>query len=204
MNTIGFDTGSCKLRPLYGDDAHALMLFVQYDYPGIIEHLNWFDDITSVRAARRAIRGYSRQAKQKKALYLGVFKGGLLIGMVIFYGWEGMHKAEIAYCLGERYRGRGIMARAVEAARVHAFEVLKLRRIGLVCRASNHKSAALAERLGFRREGTARNGEMDREGNLHDLLLFSYLETDLAHYEPPGTDWIESHGRNNRSEYTPG
>lgn len=81
----------------------------------------------------------------------------------------------LGYWLDERFRGRGVMTRAVAALVNILFEELKLHRVTIRCATGNTKSCAIPERLGFRQEGV----ELEAEwvgGRWVDLLNWGILD----------------------------
>ncbi|MBS1792446.1 MAG: GNAT family N-acetyltransferase [Acidobacteria bacterium] len=86
-------------------------------------------------------------------------------------------KLEIGYWLIESATGRGLMTRAVERLIDFAFDEMEMNRIVIRCAPGNLKSRAIPERLGFTREGTAREASW-----LHDrwvdLVVYSMLLKD--------------------------
>lgn len=83
-------------------------------------------------------------------------------------------RTEIGYWLIEKMTGRGIMKRSAETLIGYIFLSLGLNRIQIRCGVGNHKSAAVARRLGFRFEGVERAGEKHRNGFI-DLEVYSLL-----------------------------
>lgn len=87
--------------------------------------------------------------------------------------------AELGYWMARQYRGFGLMSEAAAAAVAFAFarvgngegesaghpdSGLGLMRLGWRAFADNRASASVAQKLGFRYEGTARSGAVGREG----------------------------------------
>jgi hypothetical protein len=64
----------------------------------------------------------------------------------------------VGYWLGEQYQGKGLVTAACRALVEHAFFELGLNRAVILCATENEKSCAVAERLGFRREGVRLRG----------------------------------------------
>lgn len=62
-------------------------------------------------------------------------------------------QAEIGYTLAADAQGHGLATEAVEAWLTYAFRAYHLHRVTALLDVENHRSAALLERLGFRREG---------------------------------------------------
>jgi RimJ/RimL family protein N-acetyltransferase len=81
----------------------------------------------------------------------------------------------IAVAIGDpANRGQGYGREATRLALAFAFNELNLRRVTLTAFSYNQHSIALAERLGFQREGTFREFLL-RDGQCHDMLLFGLL-----------------------------
>lgn len=95
--------------------------------------------------------------------------------------------SEIGFWLASAQRGRGLMSRAVALVCEFGFQPagLGLSRISWRAFVGNHASAAVVRRNGFRYEGMARLGSMQR-GSRRDTWLAGRLATD-----PPGPapDW---------------
>jgi [ribosomal protein S5]-alanine N-acetyltransferase len=88
-------------------------------------------------------------------------------------------KAEIGYWIAAGARRRGIGARATRMLAVWALNHLGLERLELLANPDNQASQRLAERAGFKREGTLRRYRR-RHGVREDLVMFSLLAEDLA------------------------
>ncbi|MEG0010037.1 MAG: GNAT family N-acetyltransferase [Aeromonas sp.] len=70
----------------------------------------------------------------------------------------GMFKAcHLGYAIDKEYEGQGLMQEVVGAGIGYLFNDLGLHRIMASYRPENHRSGALLERLGFEREGYARD-----------------------------------------------
>jgi RimJ/RimL family protein N-acetyltransferase len=81
----------------------------------------------------------------------------------------------IAIAIGEpANRGQGYGREATQLALAFAFDELNLRRVTFTAFSYNERSIALAERLGFQREGIFREF-LQRDGRCHDMLLFGLL-----------------------------
>lgn len=104
---------------------------------------------------------------------------GDIVGGIGVHGFsEVTRHAEFGYWLGERARGHGIMSAALRALERYAWNIDQtLVRLQLRVAKDNAKSVALAERLGYRREG-----ELPREyrtlGVSRDVILFGKTRED--------------------------
>jgi ribosomal-protein-serine acetyltransferase len=84
-------------------------------------------------------------------------------------------KVEIGYWLSESFQHNGIITRSCRALIDYAFKELKMNRAQLKAATGNIKSQAVAERLGFTREGIERDGELHSRGFV-DLVVFGLLQ----------------------------
>jgi RimJ/RimL family protein N-acetyltransferase len=87
-------------------------------------------------------------------------------------------EAEIGYWTVPAVWGRGVATRAVETATEWAFDNLRLRRVYLCHALDNPASCRVAQRAGFRLEGTLRASYRYGDGRLHDEHLHARLATD--------------------------
>ncbi len=84
-------------------------------------------------------------------------------------------RGEIGYALGRTYWGNGYMNEALNALLLHAFEVIKLRRLEADVDPRNAHSIRTLERLGFQREGFLRE-RWHVEGEIQDAFFYGLLE----------------------------
>ncbi|WP_354639273.1 GNAT family N-acetyltransferase [Kitasatospora camelliae] len=86
--------------------------------------------------------------------------------------------ARIGYWTVPAARRRGIAVRATRAATRWAFDTADARRIELSHAAGNHLSCRVAERSGYRHEGTLRDSHRFGDGEYHDEHLHARLARD--------------------------
>jgi ribosomal-protein-alanine N-acetyltransferase len=94
----------------------------------------------------------------------------------------------LGYQIARQWEGQGLMAEALRATNAFAFDTLRLHRIMANYRPENVRSAQLLERLGFAREGVAKdylfiNGAWCD----HVLTSLTHPAYDAAWIEPAGT-----------------
>ena len=94
----------------------------------------------------------------------------------------------LGYQIARASEGQGLMAEALRATNAYIFERLRLHRIMANYRPENDRSRQLLERLGFVREGLARD-YLFIDGAWRDHVLTSLVN--------PGFDdaWVEAAGR---------
>jgi RimJ/RimL family protein N-acetyltransferase len=88
-------------------------------------------------------------------------------------------QGEIGYWLAKPYWGRGITPEAIRRFCEFAFERFQLQRIYGKVFATNPRSARVLSKVGFKHEGTLRNGYF-RDGQPVDDLLFGLLRDELS------------------------
>lgn len=88
--------------------------------------------------------------------------------------WE-VPSFEIGYWCRTRREGRGYIGEAVGALSRLAFEGLGANRVEIRMDARNERSRRVAERAGYRLEGTLRHHQRDLQGGLRDTLVFALL-----------------------------
>ncbi len=87
-------------------------------------------------------------------------------------------EAEIGYVVGRRARGRGVATRSLDLLSRWSFDELGLARLELMIQPENTGSRRVAERGGYRLEGTLRSKHF-KDGRRADFGLWSLLRDDL-------------------------
>lgn len=138
------------------------------------------DDLTRA-AFRRRLRRYGdeRRADLAYAFFLFRRQDERLIGGLTLSGVRRgvTQTGTLGYWMGEPYAGKGYMTAGVRAFLPFVFDELRLRRIEAACMPHNAASIRLLERVGFAREGYARQ-YLCINGVWQDHLLFALLRDD--------------------------
>jgi RimJ/RimL family protein N-acetyltransferase len=140
--------------------------------------------------AREFVAATSKQLTEGTAVAMAIsnISNGVPAGSVTFNIWAVRHW-NVGYWISSAYRGHGLATRAVIAATRWAFEDRpELSRISLYTLPGNVASQHVAERAGFRREGTLRKWANVR-GRDFDWVMFSLLRDDLQQRHAPLHDW---------------
>ena len=121
----------------------------------------------------------ARQAGASVHLMMLDRAAGAIVGSIgLFHAdWE-VRSAEIGYGVRGSERGKGYATEALGAVARWALTEGGVQRAWLTANTDNVASVRVAEKAGFRREGTLRRAGLEDDG-LHDLALFSLLDNDL-------------------------
>jgi ribosomal-protein-alanine N-acetyltransferase len=141
----------------------------------------WPADDLGRPAFRRRLRRYGEERRLDHAHAFFLFLNGtqqLLGGITISNIRRSVSQTgTVGYWIGEPHAGRGYMTAAVRALIPHVFGPLRLRRLEAACIPTNAPSIRLLEKVGFIREGYARE-YLCIDGVWQDHLLFALLRGD--------------------------
>ena len=104
--------------------------------------------------------------------------GALVGGMTLTNVRRGVAQTvSLGYWMGQRFAGKGYMSAAVRTIIPYAFGALGLRRVEAACVPHNAASVGLLERVGFSREGVARQ-YLCINGTWMDHALYAFVQGD--------------------------
>lgn len=95
-----------------------------------------------------------------------------MIGTIELYNHITNFKAELGYSLNPVYWKNGYTTEAAKEVVSYGFEFLNLKRIEIGTFIDNISSQKVAEKLGFIKEGVARNGYVRYDGKIFDKLIY--------------------------------
>lgn len=131
-----------------------------------------------VEDARSTLQRYAEAAARDGARLYGIRVDGLLRGGVMFTAFDARSGVcELGCWLEPDAEGRGLVTAACRALLDWAFTTRGMSRAEWRCRVDNDRSAAVAQRLGMRREGVLRQA-WPHGGVRHDKALWAVLADD--------------------------
>jgi RimJ/RimL family protein N-acetyltransferase len=90
------------------------------------------------------------------------------------------YRGHVGYWVAASARGHGVCTRALRLLSRWALEELRLQRVELITDPDNVASQRVAEKAGFRREGTLRSHLRHPDGRIRDSVMFSLLPGELT------------------------
>lgn len=167
-----------ELRQRLPEDACELFTLTDSNREYLMQWLPWLDHCRGQGDTLRNIEASLHDAVEGTGLGVAIFERGRLVGVTGFNSIDRNNRiGHVGYWLGKEHQGRGIMTRSVRALVAHGFGVLGLNRITIAAATTNRGSRAIAERLGFRLEGIAREAEC-LYGRMVDHALYAQTRAD--------------------------
>ena len=171
-----FDLGEgAELRRYTLDDADEIFAVVDVNRDRLRRWLPWIDPmrapdderawLTGVLAIEGGMEGY------------GLFVEGRLVGGLGLAIGPFNVAGEIGYWIGGAFEGRGLVTKACRVLIDYGFKDAGLHRIVIRAAPQNARSRSIPERLGFTREGVAREEGLSADG-FHDLVVYGLLVTE--------------------------
>lgn len=138
-------------------DAETLFALVDANRDHLRQWIVWIDTTLEIADSRRFIETSQHRRENNNGYALSIWYRKRLAGMVGHVDINWTHRSvEIGYWIGTDYQGHGIMTRACRAFISWTFSTLDMNRVQIQCSVENTRSQAVAERLGFQREGVLR------------------------------------------------
>jgi ribosomal-protein-serine acetyltransferase len=167
-----------RLRTLTPDDAPAFARHAAADLEHLREHLPWALGAAAPDGARAWLESYDRR-EAGRVLVAGAFDGDAIVGGALLLNHKPETAAiEIGCWATSAVQGRGVARAACRALIAFARRELQVERVTWHCTTVNTRSRALAERLGFRHEGTLRSAYVLR-GERYDLDVLSLVGAEI-------------------------
>lgn len=146
-------TNRLTLRPLTMMDAADL--FAVFSDPAVVRYWSaepWTSVANAEASIAQALECYRDQSEVRFGIEL--VETGVLIGTVnLHHIFPQNRRCEIGYALASSYWGKGYAGEALGAALDYGFHELRLNRVEADIDPRNAASAAVLERMGFRKEG---------------------------------------------------
>ena len=167
------------LRPPTPDDAAGVLAAVTASYPELHRWMPWAKDAYGIEQARAFCA--DSQAKLEEGAdfttLLTLRDSGTIIGSSGLMGADPAAPSfEIGYWLHTAYTRQGYVTEAVIALTRLAFEGCDAKRAELKIDENNHRSQAVAKRLGFELEATLKADSRDNTGAIASARIYAMFD----------------------------
>lgn len=170
-----------SIVPVASEHAAMLAALVERNIDHLRAYLPLVAGLASPAAAAAHLQGAAERADNGEVLEWHLFSEGALCGAIRVKDIDtDDRKAEIGYFIGSEFAGKGIVSCAVRTVLAYCFASLQLNRMELRCASTNERSIRVAQRLGFTREGTLRQGEC-LDGVFVDQLVYGLSREEFQH-----------------------
>ncbi|MDQ0268193.1 GNAT family N-acetyltransferase [Cytobacillus purgationiresistens] len=153
-----------------------LFSFIDENRIHLRKWLSWVDKREKADDLDPVIRVWLQKYADNNGFDAGVRVNGQLVGMIGLHQIDWKNRTtSVGYLLGEEAQGKGVITRALSSLNDYLFDQMDLNRVEIQCAASNHKSMAVPERLGFMKEGMVRQGQWLYD-HFEDIVTYSILK----------------------------
>lgn len=164
------------LRSYHVEDARDLFHAVNESRAHLRPWLIWVDSTTKQEHSLQFIQMSLQQQHSQEALALGIFYNRKIIGGIGMHQWDHvLEKAQLGYWISKEYEGQGIINKCMERFIDFIFDKVGLNKLEIHFIPSNKRSAATAERLGFKVEGVLRDSYVVN-GVFTDIIITGLLK----------------------------
>lgn len=187
MNKTGtqaLETHRLLLRPFRKEDAEDMYRNWASD-PEVTRYLTW-PAHSSVEATRGLMDYWIPQYENGGFFNWAVVlkETGAVIGSIAVVRLEeAIGEAEIGYCLGRSYWGRGLMPEALRTVMDYLFDTVGVNRVMAGHDIRNPNSGRVMEKAGMKPEGVLRGSGKNNQG-ICDMAIFGLLRSDRVPAAP--------------------
>ena len=173
-------TSHIELRATRRTDLDALHEAIVETLPALVRWLPWARPGHDRLDTRRYLRS-ARSAWNRRTAFEFVLEtrdDGALLGAVSLHRIDWLRRcAGLGYWIRSSRQGQGLATEAVGALIDHAFDTLRMHRLEVLIALDNSASQRVAAKLGFSREGVAREVELVN-GRYLDHVQYGLLRSD--------------------------
>lgn len=165
-----------KLVPARPEMAADVYAVVDGSRDSISRWLPWAASTLSVADERAFLASMAAAALERRTFMFIIDVDGTKAGAIDLHNIDFTnHHAEIGYFLGEPWRGRGVMATALDHIEQYAFGELALNKLTILAATGNTGSRHVAERANYQLEGIQREEILDLHSDYLDAARYSKL-----------------------------
>ena len=174
--TRSLETTRLLLRRAEQKDAQPMLTNWASD-PEVTKYLTWLPHSSpqvSAMVLDDWIKGYEKADFYQWMIVLKEL--GEPIGSISVVSQnDQIRKAEIGYCIGKRWWGKGIMTEALQEVMAYLFDEVGMNRIEARHDSHNPASGAVMKKCGMKYEGTLRQSDRNNQG-ICDACVYALLK----------------------------
>lgn len=176
MFTYQIDDDLCLALPRPQTDASPLFKLVEESRPELSAWLPWVPEMKSAADEEKFLTRVLQHFGTSTSVNLIIRYHDQPVGMISFNSFRQTdHSTEIGYWLASEFCGNNIMHRAVLAMWHLGFKDYAVNKIEIHVATDNSNSNHVAQKAGFRLDGTVRAGELLADG-FHDQNIWTMLK----------------------------
>lgn len=177
--TVALTTARLTLRRFVMEDAEAMYRTWASD-PVVTQYLTW-EPHGDVGVTKQVLGAWINEYPNEGYYNWGIeFEGRLIGGISIVLASQQNEWAEVGYCIGRAYWGRGIVTEALGRVLAFLFAEIGVHRVYLQHDVDNLASGRVMQKNGLQYEGTLRGHSRRRDGRFADLKVFGILKEEWA------------------------
>ncbi len=174
LGTQPLQTPRLLLRRFTMDDAQN-MFDLWCNDPEVTRFLSWGPHGT-LDNTKRLLKSWKQRYEDTMFYNWCIeFEGLPIGGIALIMRSEKSLRAELGYCLSNRYKGRGLVTEAACAVLTFAFEDVGLHKICAKHDVENPASGRIMQKLGMRQEGYMKLDAQRLDGTYSDMVLYGIL-----------------------------
>ncbi|WP_427910811.1 GNAT family protein [Pediococcus parvulus] len=159
-------------------DAQKLFVLIDESRESIQKWLPWAANLKSTADEVKFLKHVNINFGMRESLNVVIYDKQQPVGMISCDHFKANKSANIGYWLAEGARGHGVMHQAVLAMVDIGFQDYDLNRIEIEAAVENMGSNHVAQKAGFKLEGTLRAHHLLLDGRFHDYNLYSLLRSE--------------------------
>ncbi|MFC0602164.1 GNAT family N-acetyltransferase [Streptomyces palmae] len=168
-------TDGAELCPLEPWQAEEFADYVERNRAHLAPWLPWATTITDAEGAGRFLGAYAEAQREDRGRIYGIRREGALVGGALFRVFDvPSGVCELGVWISPEAQGSGLITTAAHRLIDWAFQVRGMSRVEWRAAPDNHRSHAVAQRLGMTREGTLRQ-VFPFNGVRQDLVVWGLL-----------------------------
>lgn len=165
-----------ELKQFEMHEAEVIFAVADRNREHLRQWLPWVDHTHSPEDVRQFLGRAEAQAEANQGPNVGIWISGSLAGNVGCHPIDWANRStSLGYWLEASRQGKGVITRCCGVLLDHLFDEMGLHRVEIRCGTGNARSCAIPQRLGFIREGVAREAEWVND-HWVDLVVWRVLE----------------------------